>query len=146
MGLFDKLGRKKAEAPLTPQEAVGVLLYLTISADGEVSAEERQAYVATIHRMNVFRGQTSSQFDLMIDKASFLLNNLGFDTSLERIAATLSQELRETAFIWAAEMVFADGAVADEESGFLNAVHLAFGIDEDLALKVADIMQMKYRT
>jgi uncharacterized tellurite resistance protein B-like protein len=145
MGLFDKLARKKAESPLTPTEAVGVLLYLTVAADGDISLEERDAYIATTDRMKIFQGQTPDQFNLMIDKAKFLLADQGFERAIEKIAAVLPPELRETAFVWATEMVFADGSVGDEESGLLAAVHEAFGIDEELALKVAEVMQMKYR-
>jgi uncharacterized tellurite resistance protein B-like protein len=144
MGIFDKLARKKAESPLTPQEAVGVLLYLTVAADGEISDDEKEGFIALSNQMKLFRGQTVDQFNLMIDKAAFLLSQHGFETTLERAAAIIPADLRPTAFIWASELAFADGKVTDEESEFLTAVYLALGMEEDLALKIIEVIQMKH--
>jgi len=145
MGLFDKLSRRKAEAPLTPQEAVGALLYLTVAADGEISSEEKEAFIATSNQMKVFRGQSADQFNLMIDKAKFLLTEHGFETAIDRVAAALPTDLKPMAFTWAAETAFADGTVSDEESEFLTAVYMVLGMEEELALKIIEVIEIKCR-
>jgi hypothetical protein len=95
--------------------------------------------------MKLFAGQTPEEFAAMADKIRLLLSEHGFDPIIERAAAILPPSLRETVFVHAAELVFADGQVDDNESQFLDSVQEAFGIDDELALKIVEVMQIRNR-
>lgn len=147
MGLFDKLigGQGSENSILTKQEAVAAVLFLTVAADGNISDEEQELFLAISNRMKLLRSQPAAEFNAMIAKIKNLLNKQGFEATLAKAAAAVPAELRETTFALSGDLVFADGSVEDEEMAFLEAVQHSLGIPDDLALKIVEVLQIKNR-
>jgi uncharacterized tellurite resistance protein B-like protein len=147
MGLFDKLlgGQGSENITFTKQESVAGVLFLTVAADGNISDEERELFIGTSNRMKLLRSQNADEFNAMIAKIRGVLDKRGFDDTLAMAACAVPAELRETTFALCADLVFADGSVESQEMAFLEAVQHALEIPDALALKVAEILQIKNR-
>jgi tellurite resistance protein len=64
---------------------------------------------------------------------------------LEAAAKALSPELRQTAFVLAADLVLADGVVEEKEKQFLEEFQKTLQIDPELAVKTVEVMVVKNR-
>ena len=53
--------------------------------------------------------------------------------------------MRDTAFAVAADLVLADGVVAETEKKFLEDLQKAMGVADDVALKVTEVLVIKNR-
>ena len=60
-----------------------------------------------------------------------------------RVTARCTQE---TAFLWAVELVSADGGVSPEEKTFLNDLMDKFSIDQNTVKKIVEVATIRYRT
>lgn len=147
MGLFDKIlgGQSSENTTLNAQEAVAAILFLTVAADGNISEEERELFVAISNRMKLLRVQTADEFNAMIRKIRGLLDKHGFEPLFKKATQAVPAELRETTFALSADLVFADGSVEEAEMKFLEMAQGALGVSDALALKIVEVLQIKNR-
>jgi tellurite resistance protein len=147
MGLFDKAlgGQSNASTPLNKQEAFTAVLLVTIAADGHISNEEVEGLVAISNRTQLLKDQTVDEFNRMIRKLQALLQKQGIEFLLSKAYEALPVKLRETVFANAADLVFADGSVEDEEKQLLEDIKAALSVPDDLALKIVEVLQIKNR-
>jgi uncharacterized tellurite resistance protein B-like protein len=147
MGLFDKMlgGQSSSTVVLDKREALASILLVTVASDGHVSDDETGAFNATINRMALYQSQSGAEFSSMLDKLIGLLKKQGHTFLLEKAAASLPPELRETAFALATDLVFADGHVETEEKELLEEIQQQLKIPDDLALKIIEVLQIKNR-
>jgi tellurite resistance protein len=147
MGLFDKVfgGTSSKEVTLSPREAFAGVLIMTIAGDGYISDEEKEGFIAVSNRMQLFKSQPVSEFNTMMDKLFGLLHKHGPAFLLEKSVASIPDELRPTAFAVAADLVFADGNIEDEEKQFIEKLGSELRISQDLALKIIEVLAIKNR-
>lgn len=146
MGLFDKIiGGAAGDRPLTTEEAFAVVLLVAMAADGHVSDEERREFGAIVNRVKLYRAMNGDQFAAMMDKLEGLLHREGAERLLDRAAQGLPEELRETAFALAADLVLADGSVETEERHLLEALQARLGLPAPTALKIVEVLLVKNR-
>lgn len=146
MGLFDKmLGGSASDRPFTKQEAFAAILVATVASDGHISDEEARGFNAIINRVQLYREMNGDQFSSMVDKLLGIVRRDGSVRLMEKAAAALPTELRETAFALAVDLVLADGSVEAEEKVLLEAVQLSLQVPDDLALKVIEVLMIKNR-
>lgn len=143
MGLFDTLIGSNDNISFTKEESVAAILFLTVIADGDVSAEEKEFFITTSNRMKLLRNQSGEEFNGMIDKIRTVFDKRGFDATLALAAQIVPQELKDTAFALAADLIFADGSVDNNETLLLEAIQHALGIADEMALKVVEVLQIK---
>jgi tellurite resistance protein len=106
-------------------------MYLMMSADGDVSIEEREVLSGAMR--NLSGGQVDSEHvERMIERATKSAEDDGRDERLVRVAEELSKDKAraEVAFVLAAAIAFADNTIADEENDTLDALAEGLGIDE----------------
>lgn len=145
MGLFDKIIGGSEAVIFTKQEAVAAVLFLTVYADGEISDEEKELFIGTSNRMQLFRSQSAEEFNAMIAKIRACFDKQGFTPTLSLAAQSIPVELRDTTFALAADIIFADGSVGKDETLFLEAVQHALQITDEFAIKVVEVLQIKNR-
>jgi uncharacterized tellurite resistance protein B-like protein len=147
VGLFDKVfgGPSSKEVALNPREAFAGILLMTVAGDGHISDEEKEAFIGVSNRMQLFKSQSPSEFNAMMDKLFGLLHKQGPAFLLEKSASSLPDELRPTAFAVAADLVFADGSIEDEEKAFVEKLRSVLGLAEDLAVKIIEVLAIKNR-
>ncbi|MGI8436948.1 MAG: tellurite resistance TerB family protein [Chthoniobacterales bacterium] len=145
MGLFDKLSGRGDDGALTKQEGFAGIMLAVVAADGHVSDEESDDFIARANRMKLLASQSAAEFKQMIDKLFRILNSKGSSDLIARSAQALTPELRETAFAVSMDMIFADGSVADAEKAMIEKLQRELEITDDLAGKILDVMLVKHR-
>jgi uncharacterized tellurite resistance protein B-like protein len=147
MGLFDKIlgGQDKDSLALNPQEAFASILLVTIAADGYISDEEAQGFNTVINRRQLYRGMGGTPFSSMIDKLLGLLKRKGAPFLLSKAVEVLPQDLKETAFTVAVDMVFADGTVEQQEKELIESMKTSLGLSDELAMEIIEVISIKNR-
>lgn len=117
-------------------------MYLMMSADGDVSQEERDVLKGALRNLSgdMLRGQ---HIDALLDTASKNVAGEGRDKRLAEVIEALSGDdaRAEVTFVLAAAVAFADNAIADEENETLNALADGLGIDEARANQLLDSVE-----
>ncbi len=147
MGLFDKIlgGQSSENVRLSPAEAFAGLVLAVVGADGHISDDEVRAANAIFNRMRLFGPITADQFSAMIDRLIGYLKKHGADWLLGKAVAALPDELRETAFATAADLIFADGSVESSEQELVEKLQKSLQIPDELALKIVEVISIKNR-
>lgn len=147
MGLFDKLlgGQGSEGVVLDTREAFAAVMLVTVAADGHISSEESDTVINVSNRMALFKNQTSNDFNQMMSKLLGLLKKHGPEALLQKAFSSLPKDLRETAFAVAADLVFADGSVEDDEKELLETIQRALAVPDDLALRILEVLMIKNR-
>jgi uncharacterized tellurite resistance protein B-like protein len=141
------------EGKQTPEEAelatmkaeygpISEAMYLMMSADGSVSAEEHEVLKGALRNLS---GDTirSAHIDALLDGAAKAVEAEGREARLQDVIDTLHEDgaRAEVAFVLAAAIAFADNAIADEENETLNAFAEGLGIDENRANELLDTVE-----
>ena len=114
-------------------------MYLMISADGHVSNEERDVLRGALRNLSDDQIR-SAHMESMLDQAGKAVAESGRDKRLAEVAASIKEDpaRAEVAFVLAAAIAFADGAIADEENETMNTLAEMLGIDEKRANELLD--------
>jgi len=117
-------------------------MYLMMSADGEISTEEREVLSGALR--NLSGGAVDGELtERMLELATKRADEDGRAARLERVVAALAPDRAraEVAFVLAAAIAFADDAIADEENETLDAIAEGLGIDESRADELLDAVE-----
>jgi tellurite resistance protein len=114
-------------------------MYLMMSADGEVGAEEREVLKGALRNLSDDAVRTA-HIEHMLADAEKRAEHEGREARLASVASDLKQDgaRAEVAFVLAAAIAFADNAIADEENETLNSLAEQLGIDEGRANELLD--------
>jgi tellurite resistance protein len=143
MGLFDNLFGAKLTKEFSKTDAFAGILLGASACDGHIADEEVQALFTITGRMKMFEGIPSNKWNSMIDNLQKVLKKEGPLKLVELCANALPDELRQTAFANAADIILADGVVEDEEKEFLDHAQKVLEIDGDTALTIVEVMIIK---
>lgn len=144
MGIFDSLfggmeGRKKLNA----QEAFAGVLLGASACDGHIADEEKQGLYTALVRMKLYQRYSEKEFHRMFDKLHGVLKKHGVEALIDGCAPALPEELGNTAFTNAVNIVLADGIVDDEEKEFIESLRKKLRIDSGTAKAIAQVMVIK---
>jgi tellurite resistance protein len=114
-------------------------MYLMMTADGTVGAEEREVLKGALRNLSNDAVRTA-HVDAMLLAADQRVAEEGRDRRLQEVVASLREDpaRAEVAFVLAAAIAFADNAIADEENETLNGLAEGLGIDEARANELLD--------
>ena len=142
MGLFDKVlggGNDK----LNEAEGFAGIALCAIASDGMITEEEAAGLGTTLSRMKLFRGMSNRDVNKIFEKLLKMAKSQGVETLMIQSAEAVKPELRPTAFTVAADLLFADGDVSPEERRYLEKIQKNLGVNDDLALKVVEVIALK---
>jgi tellurite resistance protein len=148
MGLFDNVFNAEkgiTETQLTPAEAFAAVALVAIAADGYLSDQEGRDMTMTLARMQLFRSYSNDVMHRMLDKLLAMLKREGPGALVNVAKACLPQDLRETAFAIATDLVLSDGTVTSQEQAFLDDLYRILEIPGDTALQIVQVMTIKNR-
>ena len=148
MGLFDSVFNTEqgiSEAELTPAEAFAAIALVAIAADGYLSDQEGNDMTMTLSRMQLFRSFSNDVMYRMFDKLLAMLKLQGPGDLIYMAKSHLPQNLRETAFAVATDLVLSDGTVTTQEQAFLDDLYRILEIPGDTALQIVQVMTIKNR-
>jgi len=146
MGLFDNVfGGGSASKPLTKAEAFAGILLGAVASDGHYSDEEVHGLFTILGRMKLYENWTGDKMSSMMNRLQSILKKDGLEKYLNRVCEALAEDLRETVFANACDLVLADGVVEDEEKEFLDTLQKKLEISGDTALDIVQVMIIKNR-
>jgi len=122
-------------------------MYLMMSADGAVGADEREVLKGALRNLSgdSIRG---AHMDKMLDDAVKHVEEQGREKRMAEVVESLHEDRAraEVAFVLAAAIAFADNAIADEENDTLNNLAEGLGIDEGRANELLDAVEQDLAT
>ena len=142
MGLFDKVLGSSSDK-LSEAEGLAGIALCAIAADGMITGEEAAGLGTTLSRMKLFQGMSGRQMNATFEKLARVAREKGVDELMARSAAAVPGDLRATAFAVAADLLFADGDVAESERKFLEKIQKSLGVADDLAVRIVEVMAIK---
>ena len=131
MGLFDGFKQRTTES-FNEQQAIMTIVIAAIKADGQISGEELQRLRGICALSPIFASNSADQDSANINFADMVTGQLG-DQAVVKAAAALSPALRETAFVFASDMVLADGVLGTSEERFVEDLAKRLDIPENAA-------------
>ena len=129
---------------LTPAMAVMSVGVMAAAADGHWNKREIERLRMMAYLQPLFRDIPSVE-KFIAGRASDL-GAVGAKALLEDCRKALTPRMRETAYVWAAELVHADGSVNSAEHSFLGELASKFAIPGPLARKIQAVVAIKRRT
>ncbi|MEH2202864.1 MAG: tellurite resistance TerB family protein [Nostoc sp.] len=147
MGLFDAvLGTdSQTQAALNPAEAFAVIILTATASDGYLSVEQANSIISVLSRMKLFKSYPNEMMKRLFDRILGILQGDGFNALFNAAKDSLSQELRETAFAVATDLVLAEGIIPEEEKNFLNDLYQALGVSSEIAIQIVEVILIKNR-
>lgn len=144
MGLFDKvMGKDGGAVTLSKAEAVSAIAVAAIAADGDVSPDELRRTVIDLATLRAFRRHDLRDLESTLNKVAGLLKRRGTGPVILAAKAALTKDEIGAGFFVAADLIFADGTVEPEEKKYLEELQKTLGVDEDLAIKIVEVVAAK---
>jgi tellurite resistance protein len=114
-------------------------MYLMMSADGEVTNDEREVLRGALRALSSDTIR-SAHIESLLDSAAKKVVEHGREGRMEDVIAQLRDDpaRAEVAFVLAAAIAFADNAIADAENDTLNELAEGLGIDDARATELLD--------
>ncbi len=146
MGIFDKVfGGVDGGEPFGPQEGFAGVLLGASACDGHIADEELQGLFTQLARMKMYQRYSDKHWNQLMNRLMGVLKRRGVDELLEMSTGVVPDELKETVFANACDIVLADGVVEDDEKEFMNKLHTSLGISDNKAQTIAQVMVIKNR-
>ncbi|MEB3288950.1 MAG: tellurite resistance TerB family protein [Leptolyngbya sp.] len=148
MGLFDNvLTSDESDNPqaMGAAEAIASIALVAIAADGYLSDQEGQDMTIMLSRMHLFQGYPEDMLHRLFDSLLTRLKQQGPAALVNQAKVGLTQELRETAFAIATDLVLSDRTVTPQEQAFLDDLYRILEIPGDTALQIVQVMTIKNR-
>ncbi|MEL6938363.1 MAG: tellurite resistance TerB family protein [Cyanobacteria bacterium J06598_1] len=147
MGIFNSVFKAESEnkMAMNSAEAFAAICLVAIASDGYLSESEETEMNLRLSRMKLFQNTTQDSLKRM---KAYLLEGLkkhGPNELVKSAKASLPPKLAPTAFTVAVDLVFADGTVSKEEQAFVDDLRQLLQIPDSLALKVVEVMTIKYQ-
>ena len=146
MGLFSGLRGRGADSSLDISTAVMVPIVSAMLADGVIDDEEVMQIRSLCAWSPIYARNSREQDTDIILRAIRLVEDRGIEEMCRNAAGVLSPGLRETAFIFATRMVFADGHVGAKEQQMLEALTGWLGIAQDRARMLVEAVSIMQHT
>jgi len=117
-------------------------MYLMMSADGNVTDDERQVLRGALRNLSDDQLR-SAQIEALLTTAAKNVEEHGRDERMKEVILSLHEDKAraEVAFVLAAAIAFADNAIADQENETLNSFAEGLGIDEATANQLLDSVE-----
>jgi tellurite resistance protein len=138
------LGRGGDEALDIPT-AVMVPIVGAMLADGLVEEEELFQIDAVCAFSPIFDRNASYENELLIIRATRLIEDHGLEKMCLRAAAILSPALRETAFVYAVKVIFSDGRYGPVEQAVIGQIRNWLQIGPDRARAFIEVISVMRR-
>ncbi|MDP2698737.1 tellurite resistance TerB family protein [Thalassospira sp.] len=130
---------------ISHQDALIYTMVIVSAADNDITDAELAAMGRRVRYLPVFAGFDSDRVTMIArDCAKLLGNEDGLDTVLDQIRDALPKKLRETAYVFACEIVLSDGEISQEELRILELIRHHLDIDRLAGAAIERAMAARY--
>jgi len=127
-----------SQQTLTPEEAVTAIIMVTAYANGQPSQEENESAINIINTLDIFENYDVDEFQSMMNKIIGILDEEGIGVLFKTAVESITDDLGETAFQAAAEILLGNGEIDAEKSDFFAKLTEQLDISEDVAQDMID--------
>ncbi|MDZ8236056.1 MAG: tellurite resistance TerB family protein [Nostoc sp. ChiQUE01a] len=147
MGLLDAVlvTESQTQPVLNSAEAFAVIVLMATAPNGYLSVEQANSITRVLSRTKLFKSYPHEMMKSLLDKILSIFQGDHFNTLFNAAKDSLSQDLRESAFAVATDLVLAEGIVAEEEKNFLNDLYQALGVSRETAIQIMQVILIKNR-
>jgi tellurite resistance protein len=146
MGWFTSSKTPSSSDTFSKQEAFLAIALGASAADGNIAESEARGIFAYLLQMRMFDGYNERQLSDVFKKLIEILENEGVGGLVAIAKSSLPNELRETAFACAVDIVLADGVVEDSEKALLEELQQVLDVSDELGGKILEVMQIRNRS
>jgi tellurite resistance protein len=140
MSLFHKTQETPA---LSAGEAVIAILFLTVTADGNIAPAEEELVIAASNRMQLLRALTIADFNAAVQRIRDAIDASGREAVFAAAVKGAPVDLSATIYALAADIVYAAGGSDPAEVEFLAKIQSSLAIPAELTAKIIEVMQIK---
>ncbi len=133
------------ESSMGTAEALASIALVAIAADGYLADQEGQDMTMLLSRMALFSSYSKDAVHHLFDLLLTRLKTEGPGVMVDQAKAVLPQDLRETAFAIATDLVLSDRTVTPQEQAFLEDLYRILEIPSSLAQQIVQVMTIKNR-
>ncbi|WP_439815841.1 tellurite resistance TerB family protein [Zavarzinia sp. CC-PAN008] len=134
-------------SPVAPAEALLYVMVVMSAADQDMTDAELKTIGQLVETVPVFRAFDPEQVVPSAEHcAALLAKPNGLERVLEAVVASLSEGLRETAYVLACDVAAADGQVTVEEMRLLELFRERLDIDRLVAVALERSARARART
>ena len=126
---------------LQPAEAFSTIIIFAAMADGIVEEAEKDIIVNILSRIKIFKLYQKEIKKLLAQCLHSLM--IDSDATLMNAIASLPQELHDTAFAVATDVIMSDGQVTKEEEITLNLLADKLSVEKEIANQIVHVMAIK---
>ena len=130
---------------MTSEEAYIAIMFCAVKADEMVTREEIHSLEYIVTRFKGFVAITPTHFQNLVDQFLKIVDQEGLDTLIAAAKSALENNLKESAFVNAMEIIMADGIVDSKEKKFLEKLQAALGVSDERVKQIVDILAVKNR-
>ena len=149
MGIFDKVFKidntKASDLKLSNGESFLAIMLSAVASDQIVAKDEMLLFLNLLSRFKGLESVSKHQFEKMIDRFQKIINRDGVGTLVDAAKKGLKDDMKETAFANAVEIVLADGYVDTKEKEFLEHLQKAVEISDERAQTIIEVIMIKNR-
>ena len=119
-------------------EAVAAIAVATVAADGKILDVESERTLWLLSQLELFKGYSEPKITKIVDKMFNVLHEKGLNNLVSIANQSLQDKHKQTAFIVATDLVFADGVFCGREQVFLKSLREVLDIPVDAAADILD--------
>ncbi len=139
------VGRELSDASLSVDEAMVVVMFGAVLSDGLIGVEEAKRLDDVVAASPLKWRRDAAGTRVMGARAARLFARRGTDAVLALCADVIPRPLLATAFALAADLLLVDGQVGPWERSYIDHLQRAFTIDDDVALRIVEVILIKNR-
>ena len=146
MSLFDRASGSQGgvQNALTRHEAFAVIALIAVAPDGNLSQKQANDVYQVLSNLKALNSHSKDDMQSMLDELSGIIRHQGINSLFDAAKDSMQEDLRETAFAIATDLVLADGILAEEED-FLTELYQALRISSEIGQKIIEVMLIKNR-
>lgn len=141
-GKFISVELFRQEEPWTAAQAFLCIIVAAAMCDGNISPEESEQILSTIHRSRLFKQASGDELRSINNVVADRLAKRG-DRAVADACVSLPPEFSQAAFAQALDVILADGSFVRAEADFLDRLMSQLSISEADASKIAEVISIK---
>ncbi|MGB3640819.1 MAG: tellurite resistance TerB family protein [Rivularia sp. (in: cyanobacteria)] len=129
---------------LTAGEAFTVIALIAVAPDGNLSQKQSSDIYRALSNLKALNSHSKDDMQSMLEELSGIIRHEGINSLFDAAKDSMQEDLRETAFALATDLVLADG-ILDGEEDFLTELYQALRIRCEIGQKIIEVMLIKNR-
>lgn len=128
----------QSEQMLSPEEGVVAIVFVAMFANNDVNKEDLEYLSDMLSSLEIFDSYSTIEMQEVLDDITSIYDEEGIGILFNTAIASITDELVETAFEVAVEVVLVDDSLSEEAENFLYNIQKALGIPEEIAQEIID--------